>query len=113
MLKERTIHRFVRSPSSQFFIFIFNSFGKTAETFSSLKVLAFNSFGKMAETFSSLKVLGFTAARVMLLRTWLENEPYTYSSVHFLANFSFLFSIHLGRQWKLLAHLRCLDTVEV
>ena len=38
-LKERTIHIFVCSLFSQVFISIFNSFGKTVETFSSLKVL--------------------------------------------------------------------------
>ena len=56
MLKERTIHIFVRSLFSQVFISIFNSFGKTAETF------------------RSLKVLGFTAARVILLRTRLKKQ---------------------------------------
>ena len=41
MLTERTIHIFVRSLFSEVLISIFNSFRKTAGSFSSLKVLGY------------------------------------------------------------------------
>ena len=91
-LKERTIHIFVRSLFSQVFISIFNS------------------FGKMAETFSSLEVLGLTAARVILLRTRLKEQTiHIFVRSLFSPIFISIFSIHLGRTVETFSSLKVLE----